>query len=94
MVRIREVEAMEGFRLRLALTDGRTIERDVGDALVGPIFVPVRSDPSVFRSVRVEGGGLVWPNGADLCPDLVIWGGLPPAEATSEPRSDGQRAAP
>ena len=20
----------------------------------------------------------VWPNGADLCPDVLIWGGLPP----------------
>jgi len=24
---------------------------------------------------------LVWPGGADLCPDVLIWGGLPPADA-------------
>src|ERR1035438_5127526 len=27
---------------------------------------------------------LVWPTGADLCPDVLIWGGLPPADAASD----------
>ncbi|MBF0159720.1 MAG: DUF2442 domain-containing protein [Magnetococcales bacterium] len=42
-------------------------------------FVPIRDDPALFAAVRVEGGGIVWPNGADLCPDRLIWGGLPSA---------------
>jgi len=33
--------------------------------------------------LRVEGGALVWPNGADLCPDVLIWGGLPPTDAAA-----------
>jgi len=78
LIRIRAVEALEGFRLRLTLTSGKVIEKDVSPFLTGPIFEPLRKDPALFRSVRVEAGAVVWPNGADLCPDMLIWGGLPP----------------
>ncbi len=88
MVRIREVVPLEGFRLRLTLTDGRVVERDVASLLVGPIFELVRSNHNVFCQVRAEGGTVVWSNGADLCPDVLILGGAPPAEAsTDRPRT-------
>ena len=80
LLRIREVKVLDGFKLRLALTDGSVVERDVLSLLVGPVFEPVRKDPSLFGKVRAEGGTIVWPNGADLCPDVLIWGGAPPAE--------------
>ena len=78
LIRIRDVQALEEFRLRLWLTDGAVVERDVSALLKGPIFEAVRNDPACFRDVRVEGGTVVWPNGADLCPDVVIWAGAPP----------------
>jgi hypothetical protein len=56
------------------------IERDLGPMLVGPVFSEILSEEARFREMRVERGILVWPNGADLCPDVLIWGGLPPAE--------------
>jgi hypothetical protein len=62
------------------LTDGSVVERDLSCLLTGPIFDAIRSDGTRFREVRVEGGTLVWPNGADLCPDVVVWGGPPPAD--------------
>ena len=80
LVRIREVIPLEGFRLRLTLTNGAVVERDVGPLLVGPIFEVVKSDRGLFCQVRAEAGTIVWPNGADLCPDVVIWGGAPPAD--------------
>ena len=80
LLRIREVKVLEGFKLRLTLSDGSVIERDVSRLLVGPVFEPIRKDPSVFAKVRVEGGTVVWPDGADLCPDVLIWGGPPPEE--------------
>ena len=40
LLRIREVKALEGFKLRLTLTDGSVIERDVSSLLVGPVFDP------------------------------------------------------
>ena len=80
LIRIREVVALEGLRVRLTLTDGAVAERELSALLVGPVFESIRSDPARFREVRAEAGTLVWPNGADLCPDVVLWGGPPPTE--------------
>ena len=37
---------------------------------------PLRRDTRLFRSVRVdpELGTIVWPNGADICPDTLFLG--------------------
>ena len=90
MVRIRGVETLDGFRVRLSLTDGSTREVDLGPYLKGPVFEPVRNDPAYFRAVRVdeELGTIVWPNGADIDPDVLILGRMP----TSFERSSGSRA--
>ena len=69
----------------MTLTDGSVIERDVTPWLQGPVFEPLRADPALFRQVRVEAGTLAWPNGADLCPDVLIWGGAPPVKANVTP---------
>jgi hypothetical protein len=84
LVRIREAKPLGDYRVRLTLTDGRVVERDLGPLLAGPVFAGIRNDEARFRDMRVEGGTLVWPDGADLCPDVPIWGGLPPADAASD----------
>ncbi len=56
-------------------------ERDLGALLVGPVFHEIRENPARFREVCVEAGALAWPDGADLCPDTIIWGELPAAGA-------------
>jgi hypothetical protein len=85
LLRIRQVKALEGFALELQLTDGSVIERDVADLLMGPIFEPLRVDRALFQAARAEAGTVVWPNGADLCPDVLIWGGPPPADESVAP---------
>jgi len=75
LVRIAEVTPLPGFRLRLRLTDGEAIERDAGPLLRGPVFEEIRNRPEIFAQVRIDGGTVTWPNGADLCPDVLIWGG-------------------
>lgn len=84
LVRIKEAKPLADHRVWLTLTDGREVERDLGPLLIGRVFDEIRRDSARFRKMRVEGGTLVWPNGADLCPDVVIWGGLPPADAASD----------
>lgn len=90
LLRIQQVTPLGKQKVRLDLTDGSVVERDLSNLLLGSIFDSIRSDPTKFREVRVEAGTLVWPNGADLCPDMVIWGGAPPKEASRPP----QTAAP
>ena len=87
LLRIREVLPVEGFRIWLTLTDGSTVERDITDLLVGPMFETIRKDAVAFRQVTVESGTVVWPNGADLCPDVLIWGGPPSMSSAVPPQS-------
>jgi len=93
LLRIRNAEAIGGFRLRLTLTDGTVIERDVAPLLNGPVFERIRSNPADFASVRVEAGTVVWPSGADLCPDMLIWNGPPPAEEQESSERSKQTSA-
>ena len=91
MIRIRGVEPIGGFRVRLSLTDGSNREVDLGPYLIGPVFEAIRTDPATFLSVRVdeELGTIVWPNGADIDPDVLIQGRTP---ASLEAASRGSRA--
>jgi hypothetical protein len=45
MLRIKEAQALPGLKLRLTLTDGSIIERDVAPLLKGPIFERSRPIP-------------------------------------------------
>jgi hypothetical protein len=83
LVRILEVEQLAGFVVRLKLTNGEEVERNLSPLLNGPIFDSIRTDEARFRQVQALEGTLVWPGGADLCPDTVIWGGLPPSDSAS-----------
>lgn len=86
MLRIRAVEPLDGYSLRLTLTDGSVVARSVERVLTGPVFEPLRKDEGLFRSVTVQDGTVVWPGGADLDPDVLIWGGAPPeGEAVAPP---------
>ena len=79
MVRVTSVEVSEGFELLLGFSNGERKVIDVEWLLHGPIFDPIREDPEFFRTVRVdeECGTIVWPNGADIDPDVLYGSYLP-----------------
>jgi Protein of unknown function (DUF2442) len=85
MVRIKSVEPLSGFRVRLGFTNGTSKEVDLEPYLRGPVFDPIRTDPETFRAVSVDhrAGTVVWPNGADIDPD-VLYLGLKPAWMETE----------
>lgn len=80
MVRVDRVTPVEGYRLRVGFSDGSERVIDVEPFLRGPIFQRVRNDRDFFESVEVDRqlGTIVWPNGADIDPD-VLYGIARPA---------------
>ncbi|MSR21117.1 MAG: DUF2442 domain-containing protein [Gemmatimonadetes bacterium] len=82
MMRVATVRPLDGFCLRVGFTDGTEQIIDVERYLRGPVFDEIRRDRSTFEAVAVDGklGGVVWPNGADIDPD-VLYGLHEPAWA-------------
>jgi len=68
-----EVRPLGAHRLYLRFEDGVAGELDFAARLrFEGVFAPLR-DPAAFAEVRIhpEFGTLVWPNGADLDPDVL-----------------------
>jgi hypothetical protein len=62
-----------GHRLYLRFDDGAEGDIDIAPLLTFTgVFEPLR-DPAYFAqlSVDTDAGTIVWPNGADLCPDVL-----------------------
>lgn len=80
LIRIQSVLPLEDFVVLVEFTDGTEREIDLEPFLHGPIFDPMRNDPEIFRQIRVDPRmkTLVWPNGADIDPD-VLYHNLTPA---------------
>lgn len=79
MITIKRVTPIKDtFAVRFTLSDGTSIERDF--ALLPPegVFRPMMTSQRIFRRVRIVMGVPTWPGGVDFCPDVVLWGGLPP----------------
>ena len=55
---------------RVRFRDGLVSTLNLAPALHGPVFEALRR-PERFREVAVDGGTLVWPNGADICPSVL-----------------------
>ncbi len=51
-LRIKKAVPLKGYRLRLTLTDGSIVERDVEGLLAGPVFQAIRQNPVLFRQAR------------------------------------------
>jgi hypothetical protein len=87
-----EVQVLDHYRIFLRFDDGKAGEIDLAP-LIAPfegVFAPLR-DETYFRQVRVNAdiGTITWPNGADLCPDVLrnsLTGeALPSAENAVQP---------
>jgi len=86
MIEICAVEPLEGRAVRLTLSDGAVVERDLRDLLRGPLLGRLADDDGLFRLVTVDYGTLVWPGEIDIAPETLIWDGPAPRdEATIRP---------
>ena len=71
--------ALNPYVVRVVFADGEVRDVDIEPLLDGPVFEALR-ESSMFERVTVDeyGETIVWPNGADLDPD-VIYGIAAPA---------------
>jgi hypothetical protein len=58
------------FRIRLTFNDGVEASVDFRPWLTGPVFEPLQKT-SYFRKFFLDGGTVVWPNGADIAPETL-----------------------
>ena len=58
------------YRIKLVFNDGVKGTVDFSQWLDGPIFRPLK-DPVYFARFFIEGGTVVWPNGADVAPETL-----------------------
>ena len=58
------------FKIRLRFNDGLEGTVDFEDWLAGPVFEPLKNR-EYFARFFVEGGAVVWPNGADIAPETL-----------------------
>ena len=86
MIRVKQVMPLDGFVVQLSFTDDTKRDVDLEPFLHGPIFEPMRRERGEFLKVTVDSraGTIVWPNGADIDPD-VLYLGLQPAWRESPP---------
>ncbi|HNT76455.1 MAG TPA: DUF2442 domain-containing protein [Anaerolineae bacterium] len=72
--RVKQVRYLGDYCLELSFTDGVVGELDFKARVVGRggVFAPLE-EIDFFKQVQVdpEAGTLVWPNGVDLCPDVL-----------------------
>ena len=71
--RVTEVEALPGFRLRVAFADGLTGTVDMSRMVHSPkagVFAAL-ADPSLFAQVKLDYGAVAWPGELDLAPDAM-----------------------
>lgn len=73
--RIREITCLDDYKLILSYADGRTRLLDLESYLrdkTGPRSQQLQ-DRNYFRTVKVSelGETIEWPNGYDICPDLL-----------------------
>ncbi|HOU15371.1 MAG TPA: DUF2442 domain-containing protein [Anaerolineae bacterium] len=72
--RVKQVRYLGDYRLELGFADGVVGELDFAARVVGRggMFAPLE-DVEFFKQVQVdpEAGTIVWPNGVDLCPDVL-----------------------
>jgi len=75
MIRIRKVDYLSDYKLTLTFTDKKVKVIDLkkySNAKPETVFYPFK-DKDFFKAVKVDKhtGTIVWPNGVDLCPDVL-----------------------
>ena len=86
MLHVKAVEVLQGYWLRLTLSNGDVVERDVEDLIRGAVFEPLRQRRDLFAAAFVDGNTVAWPGQVDIAPETLIWDGPEPDEPGVRPK--------
>ena len=95
MLHVKAVEVLQGYWLRLTLSNGDVVERDVQDLIRGGVFEQLRQRRDLFEAAFVDGSTVAWPGEVDIAPETLIWDGPEPDQPAvcPKPRLRVHRAA-
>ena len=87
LARIVAAEVIKETLVQLEFSDGETRMVDLAPFLRGPVFDEIRRSAQAFNQLRVdeELGTIVWPNGADVDPDVLYGLAEPAWRSTQDP---------
>lgn len=63
-------EYRDGYRIHVTFNDNTEKTIDFRQWLDGPVFERLK-DPDYFSKFFLDGGTVVWPNGADIAPETL-----------------------
>lgn len=82
---IKKVEYVEGYKLKLLFNDRRVKIVNLESMLKNAknMLIPLM-DIEYFKKVKCDGISIYWPNGVDLCPDVLFKMGKDVKQSISE----------
>ena len=74
MIRVVSAKILNGYLVKLKLNNGSAKIVDIEPFLRGLIFEPIKKNYKFFRTLKVDKtlGTIVWDNGADIDPDVLL----------------------
>lgn len=88
LIEIAAVEPLDDRVVRLTLSDGSVVVRDLADLLDSRgVFERITYDDDAFREVYVDFGTIAWPGEVDIAPETLIWDGPYPDDPHARPES-------
>jgi hypothetical protein len=76
------------YRIQLTFNDGTKASVDFTAWLSGPVFEPLKQ-VGYFRKFFLDGGTVVWPNGADIAPETLYEAALATRSNRLQPTAAG-----